>query len=115
MTFSPANRASPSSRTWLMTWLWRAVPKSFRASKERMAQPAGIISEPGKPPGPRMRSKGTAARPGRKRNRPPNWVRKARGAQVELADVGDVGRRGRASRAGRSSSRRRGRRAKPSP
>ena len=57
MTFSPANRASPSSRTWLMTWLWRALPKSFSASSERIAQPAGIIFEPGSPAWARIRSK----------------------------------------------------------
>ncbi len=34
MTLRPAKRASLSSKTELMTWLWRALPKSFSA-KER--------------------------------------------------------------------------------
>ena len=48
MTLSPANKASPSSKTEIITWLWRALPKSFRASSDRIAWPAGIISDPGK-------------------------------------------------------------------
>jgi len=42
MMFSPAKSPSPSSRTWLMTWLWRTFPKSFRASSQRRARAAGI-------------------------------------------------------------------------
>ncbi len=46
LTFNPAKRASPSSKTEFMTWQWRALPKSFSAKSDRMAQPAGIIFEP---------------------------------------------------------------------
>ena len=79
MTFSPAKRASPSSRTPLMTWRWRAVPNSFKAKSDRRVQPGGIISDPGNPAAWRMRSRGIEARMGRKRNRPPNWVSNERG------------------------------------
>ena len=65
-----------------------------------MAQPGGIISEPGKPASRRIRSRGIAARVGRKRNRPPNWVRERPRTQVESSDIGDLG--GRRPRAGRS-------------
>src|SRR5262249_19461434 len=90
-----------------------AGPKGFKASKEGRAQPAGIIAEPGKLAWRTRRSKGTAARLGRNRNSPPNWVRKARGARSSWrtsATSAVVGR----EPGGRSSSRRRGRRAKPS-
>ena len=49
-TFNPAKRASPSSSTALMTWLCRALPKSFSADSDRTAHAAGTIVEPGKPP-----------------------------------------------------------------
>ncbi|MHC4984514.1 MAG: hypothetical protein ACYTF6_15285 [Planctomycetota bacterium] len=79
ITFNPANRPSPGSNTWLMMWLWRALPNSFKANKERMAWPAGIIWDPGRPARSIIESKGVWAREGRKRNNPPNWVRKRRG------------------------------------
>src|SRR5271157_6311216 len=85
-TFNPANRASPSSRTELMTWLWRALPKSFRASKDRTAHAAGIIFDPGNPARARTASRSAETSQGKNRNRPPNLVRKPRGCQVELAD-----------------------------
>ena len=47
MTLSPAKRASPSSSTELMTWLWRAFPKSFSTSNDRIAHPTGINFDPG--------------------------------------------------------------------
>ena len=64
-----------------MTWRWRAVPKSFKASSDRMAQAAGTISDPGKPLRARIPSRSAATRSGRKRNRPPNLVRSARGVR----------------------------------
>ena len=48
MTLSPANRARPSSKTELITWLCLAFPNSLSANRERMAQPAGIIFDPGR-------------------------------------------------------------------
>ena len=79
MTLRPAKMASPSSKTKLMTWLWRALPKSFSANSDRMAQPAGIIFEPGKPQRVKIASRSAETRYGRNRNRPPNLVRKCRG------------------------------------
>ena len=40
--FRPVKRVSPSPMTSLMTWFERALPKSFRASRDRMAWLAGI-------------------------------------------------------------------------
>ena len=74
MTFKPANRANPSSSTTLMTCPCGAVP-NLKARSDRMAEPGGIISEPGNPDFLRMRSRGIEASSGRKRNRPPNLVR----------------------------------------
>src|SRR5208282_3369972 len=48
ITFRPAKRASPSSRTELTTRLWRASPKSFKPNNDRMAHAAGTIFDPGK-------------------------------------------------------------------
>ena len=76
-----------------MTWLWRALPKSFSASSDRTAHAAGTIFEPGKPLRARSASRSAATSPGRNRNRPPNLVRKPR-RQVELADVGHIGHDG---------------------
>ncbi len=47
-----------------------------------MAEPGGIISDPGNPALLRMRSRGIKASIGRKRNRPPNLVRKDRGLRL---------------------------------
>src|SRR5271157_3101567 len=79
LTFKPAKRASPLSRTTFMTCPWRAVPNSFKARSDRMAEPGGIISDPGNLDFLRMRSRGIEASIGKKRNRPPNLVRKDRG------------------------------------
>src|SRR5437588_394379 len=46
ITFKPAKRARPSSRTELMTWLCRALPKSFKANSDRQAHAAGTIFDP---------------------------------------------------------------------
>jgi hypothetical protein len=62
MTLRPAKRAKPSSKTELRTWLWRALPKSFKAKRARIAWAAGIVLEPGKPASSRSLSKGMAAR-----------------------------------------------------
>src|SRR5271157_1932466 len=66
MTLRPAKRASPSSKTELMTWLWRALPKSFSAKSDRTAQALessssrGSHSEPGScPDRPRPDTAGT--------------------------------------------------------
>ena len=113
ITFSPAKRASPSSKTWLMMWLWRALPNSLSPSSERMACPGGIIFVPGRPARVRMRSKGIRARYGRKRNRPPNFVRKRRGVRSSSRASATAAACGR-TRRGRSSSRLLGSLAKPS-
>jgi len=113
ITFKPANKASPSSKTELMTWLCRALPKSFNASNDRTAHPAGIIFDPGKPARERIASKSAETKYGRNRNKPPNLVRKARGVRSSWrtsAISAAVGR----GRSGRSSSRRCGSLAKPS-
>ena len=47
MTFNPAKRASPWSNTRLMTWEWRAVPKSFKASRDRMHSQGGSSASRG--------------------------------------------------------------------
>ena len=91
MTFSPAKRASPSSSTALMTWPWRAVPKSFRASSERIAQPAGIICEPGKPASRRIRSRGIGGQHRQEEEQAAELGAERRGAEVELPDIGDIG------------------------
>ena len=73
-----------------------------------MAEPGGIISDPGNPDFLRMRSRGIEASIGRKRNRPPNLVRKDRGLRSSCrtsATSAVVGR----EPGGRSSSARRGR------
>ena len=78
-----------------------------------MAEPGGIISDPGNPDFLRMRSRGIEASIGRKRNRPPNLVRKDRGLRSSCrtsATSAVVGR----EPGGRSSSVRRGNRANPS-
>ena len=77
-----------------MTWLWRALPKSFRASSDRMAQAAGTIFEPGKPPRVSSASRSAETSQGKNRNRPPKLVRRARGREVELADVRHIGHHG---------------------
>src|SRR5271157_996413 len=113
MTFKPAQRASPLSKTTLMTCPWRAVPNSFKARSDRMAEPGGIIAEPGNPDFLRMRSRAIEASIGKKRNRPPNLVRKDRGLRSSWrpsATSAVVGR----EPGGRSSSVRRGNRANPS-
>ena len=43
MTFSPANNASPSSSTALITWVCRWVPNNFNANRLRIAWVAGTI------------------------------------------------------------------------
>ena len=93
-TFSPANKASPSSSTALMTWLWRAVPKSFSPKRRSHGTgAAGTIFEPGKP---------TWPAPDR-RSWPANRQEQEQAAelgldlprcQVELADVSDIGHDG---------------------
>jgi len=113
-TFNPANRASPSSSTELMTWLWRALPKSFSASSERNAHAAGTIFEPGK----------TAPREERVQiGRDQPWQEQVQAAelgaevarcQVELADVGPLRPQRERGWSGRSSSPRRGSLANPS-
>jgi len=57
-----------------MTWLWRALPKSFKASSDRMAHPAGIIFDPGKPLRASSAGKLAETKLGRKRNKPPKSV-----------------------------------------
>ena len=80
-TFNPAKRASPSSSTELMTWLWRALPKSFIAKSDRTAHAAGTIFDPGKSQRVTTLSKRAETRYGRNRNSPPNLVRKPRGVR----------------------------------
>src|SRR5271166_2636702 len=82
MTLRPAKRVRPSSNTELMTWLWRALPKSFRAKSDRTAQPAGIIFEPGKPHRAKIVSRSAETKYGRNKKRPPNLVRKCRGDRL---------------------------------
>ncbi len=91
----------------------RAVPNSFKPRSERMAAPAGIMLDPGNSARLKIRSKGIAARYGRKRNNPPNLVRNCLGARSNLATSATAAGSGRVP-AGRSSSRRRGSRANPS-
>jgi hypothetical protein len=76
MAFSPANNASPSSKTWLITWPCLAFPKSFRAKRDLIACSAGIIFDPGKPA--KISPSGSWAKYGRNRKRPPHFVRKLR-------------------------------------
>ena len=76
----PGEEGQPWSQTELMTWLWRALPKSFSANSDRMAKPAGIIFEPGKLHRAKIVSSvGREHRYGRNKNSPPNLVRKCRG------------------------------------
>ena len=96
-----------------MTCRWRAVPKSFKANNDRMAQAAGTMADPGKPLRARIPSKSAATRSGRKRNRPPNLVWRARGARSSWRTSATSAVTGRGW-SGRSSSRRRGSLAKPS-
>ena len=77
------------------------------------ARSAGTIVEPGKPAWRRMRLRGTCTSKGTKRNKPPNWVRHWLGCKSSWRTSATAAATGRAS-AGRSSSRRRGKRAKPS-
>ena len=97
-----------------MTWLCRAVPNSFRASRERMAWPAGIMSDPGKPAAVRMWSNGSVAKDGQEQEQAAELGAEGPGTEVELADVGDVGGGRVVCRAVAPRRARRGRRAKPS-
>jgi hypothetical protein len=47
MTLRPQNKASPSSATSAMTWLFRSIDHSLSASDARNAFAAGIMREPG--------------------------------------------------------------------
>ena len=89
-----------------------AVPESFRANSDRIAQPAGIICEPGKPASRKIGSKGMTARSARRGTGRRTWCERC-GAQVKLPDIGESAMVGREP-TGRSSSARRGKRAKPS-
>src|SRR3990170_4041785 len=80
IVFKPANNASPSSRTALITWGCRRVLKSFSAKRLRKAWAAGTICVPGRPHGPITRSKRISASAGRNKNSPPNLVRTLRGS-----------------------------------
>src|SRR6266487_3915139 len=112
MALSPANNASPSSKTAGIAWLVRAAPNSLSASRERRAAAAGIIFEPGSPACRHSVSRSRLARAGRNRNSPPTSVRRLRGASVK-ARTSAVAAWLAAARPGRSSSARRGSRAKP--
>jgi hypothetical protein len=61
-----------------MRWLWRALPKSFSASRDRMSQAAGIIFEPGNSDRAGIASRFTETNQGTKTNRPRILVRKLR-------------------------------------
>ena len=81
--------------TRFITWLRRAEPKSFSASRERTACPAGIIFEPGNPAWFRILSKGIEAIKGKNRKRPPNLVwnwREVKSRFPTLATYATVGR-----------------------
>src|SRR5512143_1305072 len=110
---SPANSARPSSKTSLMTWLWRAEPNSLSASSARIAQAAGTWREPGKRACASRFSKGIRPSQGRNRNKPPKRVRTLRGLKSRARTSAAAAAWARGC-SGRSSSRRRGRRAKPS-
>ena len=92
MTFKPAKRASPWSKTTLMTWPWRAVPKSFKAKSDRMAQPAGIISDPGKPALTEDAIEGDRGQHRQEEEQAAEFGPERRGLKVELPDIGDIGR-----------------------
>src|SRR5262249_2053042 len=110
MTFNPAKRASPGSKTSLMTWPCRAVPKSFKAKSDRRAQPGGVISAPGRParwrrrswePGPREdASQGDGREDGQEEEQPAEAGATRPRTEVELPDVRHLG--GRRPRAGRA-------------
>ena len=95
MTFKPAKRASPSSSTELMTWLWRALPKSFRASSDRTAQRGRDHLRSGEA---RLREDavqvGERGQVGQEQEQAAELGAEVPRGQVELADVGDVGRDG---------------------
>ena len=64
-----------------MTCRWRTVPKSFKANRDRMAQAAGTMSDPGKLLRTSTPSRSAATKSGRNRNSPANLVWRTRGAR----------------------------------
>ena len=113
ITFNPANKASPSSRTALMMCKCRCVPNSFNPSKLRNACAAGSIGVPGRLHWSTTWSKPNSTNAGRNKNNPPNLVRKVWGSRFNLRASATSPVTGRI-RAVRSSSPRRGNFTNPS-
>src|SRR5450756_1756001 len=113
LAFKPENRANPSSSIRRMRWLLCSMDQSLSARQARKAWAAGIIREPGKRAVSAQVATAKRARSGRKRNRPPQQVKKWRGARENCRASATASRVGRGVW-GRSSSRRRGNGAKPS-
>ena len=75
-----------------MTWPWRAVPKSFKAKSDRMAQPGGIISDPGNPASLEDAIEGDRGQHRQEEEQAAEFGPERPRAQVELPDIGDIGR-----------------------
>ena len=68
------------------------MPKSFKASSDRIAQAAGIICEPGNPAVLEDPVQGDRGEHGQEEEQAAELGPKRRRAQVELPDIGDIGR-----------------------
>ena len=74
-----------------MTWLWRALPKSFKASSDRTAQAAGTICEPGNPHPREEPVQVGGGQPGEEQEQAAELGAELARRQVEPADIGHLG------------------------
>jgi hypothetical protein len=109
---SPLAGGGRCARTACATTPVNGYPKSFNASKDRMAHAAGIIFDPGKPTRARIMSIWVGTKYGRNRNKPPNLVGKLRGVRSSWRTSATSATTGLVF-VGRSASRRHGSLAKP--